>query len=76
MTSEEIERIKTIKRTYEKNWLAINGVVGVGIGRTSSGKTGLIVSVKADAERIRELIPKQIGNIEVEIQETGEIKAL
>jgi hypothetical protein len=76
MKLEDIERIKTIKQIYAKGWLAIEGVVAVGIGMTSSGGTGLIVSVKSDAARIREQIPNQIEDIPVEIQETGEIKAL
>lgn len=76
MTSKEIERITTIKRTHEKRWLAIDGVVAIGIGTTSSGKTGLIVSVKGDALKIRGQIPNRIDDTEVEIQVTGSIKAL
>lgn len=76
MTSEEIERITTIKRTHEKRWLAIDGVVAIGIGTTTSGRTGLIVSVEEGASRIRRQIPNRIEDTEVEIQVTGSMKAL
>ena len=74
--SDQIERIREIKRKYEKNWLAIEGVVAVGIGRTSDGSMGLIISVKENASKIRKQIPPKIDEVLIEIQETGEIKAL
>jgi hypothetical protein len=73
--AEDLERIKSIKRANEKRWLAIDGVVAVGIGATSSGDASLIVSVKEHAAGIRKLIPHRIENVEVEIRETGEFKA-
>jgi hypothetical protein len=73
---EDIGKIKEIKSRHEKDWLAIEGVVAVGIGTTSDGSIGLIISVKEDSYKIRELIPEQIEEVLVEIQETGEIRAL
>ena len=73
---DEIEKIKIIKRKYEKSWFAIKGVVGSGIGITSDGSTGLIISVKENAGKIRSQIPSQIEEVRIEIQETGEMKAL
>ena len=76
MMSDDIDRIKRIKQMHERQWLAIDGVVAVGVGATSSGRVGLIVSVKEGAEKIRTQIPTMIDDIDVEIKETGEIRAL
>jgi hypothetical protein len=76
MMSEEVERIKNIKLANEKRWLAIEGVVAVGIGTTSSGTAGLIISVKERTPNIRKQIPLHIDDIDIEIRETGEIRAL
>ncbi len=75
MKAEDLERIKSIKRANEKRWLAIDGVVAVGIGTTSSGSACLVVSVKENVAGIRKLIPYRVENVEVEIRETGEFKA-
>jgi len=74
--SNQIEKIREIKRKCEKDWLAIDNVVAVGVGRTSDGSIGLIVSVKENAGKIRKQIPSRINGIVIEVQETGEIKAL
>ncbi len=76
MISDDIDRIKSIKQMHERHWLAIDGVVAVGIGATSSGRVGLIVSVKERAEKMRTQIPHVVDDVEVEIKETGDIRAL
>lgn len=76
MNDEEIERVKQIKRTYEHQWLALEGVVAVGIGTTASNTVGLIVSVKEDVEKIRAAIPPKVEGIDVEIRVSGELRAL
>ena len=73
--SDQIEKIRAVKKKYEKSWLALKGVVAVGIGKTSTGKTGIIVSVKGDRKKYQRQIADEIEGIPVEIQETGEIKA-
>lgn len=75
MSADELERIRKIKHAHEKLWLASDSVTAVGIGTTSSGKAGLIVSVKGDPGKMREQIPRSIDGIEVEIQFSGELKA-
>jgi len=72
--SEQLAKVKAIKKQYEKNWLAMAGVVAVGIGTTASG-IGIIISVKENAVAIRRRIPATIAGFEIEIQETGEIDA-
>ena len=71
---EQMAKVKAIKKKYEKSWFAIDNVVAVGIGTTASG-LGIIISVKKNADEIRRQIPATIEGVEIEIQETGEIKA-
>jgi len=73
--SDQIEKIRAVKLKYEKSWMALEGIVAVGIGKTSAGKTGIIVSVKEDVKKYRRKIADEIEGVPVEIQETGEIKA-
>lgn len=73
--SATMETIKRLKRRYEAGWLAIPEVVAVGIGQTSAGAPGLIVSVRNSPEKVRQTIPEKVEGVPVEIQVTGEIKA-
>lgn len=72
----DVERIKSVKERYEKTWLRMPDVVAVGIGITSAGSPGIIVSVKKNPQKARMKIPEVIGDIRIEIQVTGEIKSL
>ncbi len=74
--ASDIERIKSVKERHEKTWLRIPDVVAVGIGITSVGSPGIIVSVKKNPQTARRKIPEAIGDIRIEIQVTGEIKSL
>jgi hypothetical protein len=74
--SEPLEKIREVKKKYEKTWLSISGIVAVGIGKTSGGALGIIVSVKKNTEKYRNKIGQVIEGIPIEIQATGEIKAL
>lgn len=72
----DMERISEIKHTYENQWMALDGVVAVGIGLTSEDKAGIIVSVAGNINKIRESLPECIDGIPVEIKESGTIEAL
>ncbi len=74
--TKQIEKIKRIKSEYEQDWLALPEVVSVGIGETSSGEIGLIVSVKKITARVKRSLPKSIAAVPVEVRKSGEIKAL
>jgi hypothetical protein len=75
MNPEDMERIKSIKRRHEKQLLALDGVIAVGIGVLSTGEVGLIVSVKKSFDAARKKIPRRLEGILVEVRESGEIKA-
>ena len=70
------KKIREVKKRHEKNWLAIKGVVGVGIGTVSNGKIGIIVSVVSVKPEIQKHIPTEIEGIAIEIIETGELTTL
>ncbi len=72
---EQMAKVKAIKKQYEKSWFAIAGVVAVGIGTTTAGTVGIIISVKENSDEIHRRIPATIEGVEIEIQKTGEIKA-
>ena len=74
--TDEIDKIKELKKKHGNKWLAINNVVAVGIGKTSGGSIGIIISVKEDAYKVKSQIPSEIDKIPIEVQETGEMKAL
>lgn len=72
---EQMKAIRKIRKKYEKNWLSLSGVVGVGVGNTSTGNVGIIVSVSDNADTIRQKIPAEIGRVSIEVQISGEIIA-
>jgi len=80
-----LEGIRRVKKKYEAALLAMENVVGVGIGfRERAGELtdqmALIVSVsrKAAFDKIDDinLIPNEIEGVPVDVKETGEIRAL
>jgi len=72
----DFEKIKKIKQKYQSRWLAIPGVVAVGVGLTKNQKPGIIISVSKKFIEESHLIPDEIEGIPIEIVKTGEIKAL
>jgi hypothetical protein len=74
--SEPLEKIREVKKKYEKTWLSISGIVAIGIGKTSGGALGIIVSVKKNTGKYKSRIGQTIEGVPIEIQTMGEIKAL
>ena len=72
----EINRIKNIKRRYEKEWLCQKGVVSVGIGILSSGEIGIIVAYTDNFIYLEQQIPQHINDVSIELRKTQDIKAL
>ena len=71
-----MEKIRRLKRAYENTWMAMDGVVAVGIGLDSNENTAIIVSVARNLKKIRQNIPRNLEGIPIEVVETGEIVAL
>jgi hypothetical protein len=74
--SESLERVRAVKQLHEQRWLALAGVVAVGIGQRPEGTPQIVVSVEAESERIRREIPESVEGVAVEIKVTGSLRAL
>ena len=59
----ELEKIKKVKGQFEKDWFKIEEIVAVGIGKISSEKMGIIISVKKNLSKIQKLIPSMVDGI-------------
>jgi len=70
-----LQKIKKIKHTNEKNWLAIAGVVSVGIGYVEENQLGIIIGVKNKSDSVSAKIPLQIDGIDIKIKIVDDIKA-
>lgn len=75
MGETNILELNAIKRQYEKKWLKIKGVQGIGIGLTQTGKVGLIVSVEKINPELRKQIPEKVKGYPVELKEVGTLTA-
>ncbi len=71
----ELERIKEIKRKYEKTWLQLDDVVSVGIGLIRDNQPAIIIGLKRENRQTRERLPRDIENVPVSIEISGPISA-
>lgn len=69
-------RAVEVKRKHEKAWLAVRGVVAVGVGQGADTAPCIVVSVESDPERIRREIPAEVEGVPVEIRVSGPMRAL
>jgi hypothetical protein len=70
-----IKRAEKVKNRYAEQWLGINGVTAIGIGKVED-KVSIIISVDRNRELIETQIPVQVEGIPVKIKQTGRIVAL
>lgn len=73
--SPSLEAIREVKARQEAEWLALEGVVAVGIGATEKRGPGILVSVESITDALREHIPREASGVPVELRETGEVRA-
>ena len=69
------QKVKDIKKKYEKKWLSIKGIEAVGIGLIDNETIGIIISVSKEVENIKSHVPEEIEGIRICLQLTGEISA-
>ena len=72
---DTLQQIREVKKKYEREWLALPGVAGVGIGPVANGEIGIIISVSEHPEKVREKISERINSVAIEIRETGDFRA-
>ncbi len=68
--------IDDVKDRHEPKLLSVDGVTGVGIGKSKKGTLCIKVYVKKKTAEIDKLVPKRIEGFDVEIEEVGEVIAL
>lgn len=66
--------IEAVKRKYEHEWLALPGVVSVGIGLNDAGRGVIKVGV-AEGECPKPSIPEKVHGYEVVMVYVGQTKA-
>lgn len=81
---ETLERTQAVKRAHEAELMARANVVGVGVGlvrrgRAAAGQVGIVVMVsrKVPASQLaaKDLVPRELEGVPVDVQEVGEIRA-
>jgi hypothetical protein len=72
-TTDTSSPIEDLKESHERELMAIDGVEGVGIGRSRIGNDAIIVYLRDEGARNR--IPRSISGYPVEILITGVIDA-
>lgn len=60
---------------HQDQFLAIEGVVGLGVGERPDGTTVLAVYVIQDSSELRRRIPATVEGIPTEVHESGEFVA-
>jgi hypothetical protein len=75
MKKEQTQTIEQVKEKYESELMAINGVVGVGIGECE-GKPCIKVYLENDSPDLKARIPAQLDGFKVDTEVTGLIEAL
>lgn len=71
-----MDEIREVKARHEGEWLSLEEVVAVGIGRTEDRGTGIIVSIREGNGGLRGRIPREVDGVPVELRETGDIRPL
>jgi hypothetical protein len=69
----EPSEIEAVKEAHEKNLMAIDGVVGLAIGRTAIGTDALILYLRDPS--VARAVPSEIDGYRVETVVTGPIDA-
>ena len=67
--------VREVLREHTRCLLAIRGIVGVGEGERDGNPCIRVFAIKKTPELVKQ-IPSSIGGYTVEVQETGEIRAL
>lgn len=71
-----LDEIRSVKRGHEAGWLALEGVVAVGVGRLSDGRDGIVVSIRENAADVRAKVPPSVDRVPIEVRVVGELRAL
>jgi hypothetical protein len=70
-----VDQLKAVKSAHEAEWLAIEGVVAVGIGSGVDGSPCIVISVEHDSPRVQREVLARVPGVPVEIRVIGTPRA-
>lgn len=72
----DLNKVRQVKNRHEKEWMAREEVVAVGIGK-ADGETGagIIISVSKNPDKTRNDVSERIEGVPIKIQQTGTFEA-
>ena len=71
----ELSKVTQVKEKYESWLLSIEGVVGVGVGKSATGKPCIKVYTREGGAQVQQFLPSELDGIEVEPRLVGELRA-
>ncbi|MDZ7331610.1 MAG: hypothetical protein ONB31_06500 [candidate division KSB1 bacterium] len=75
MDQQEFQQVKAVMDSHVDSLMAIEGVVGVAIGAMENNRLCIKVMIKTDDPNLRQKIPKNLDEVPVVVEVTGEIRA-
>jgi hypothetical protein len=81
---ERMQRVRTVKEAHEQELMGCANVVGVGVGLVERGgqltnDVGIVVMVSRKVPRnqlaAKDVIPRELDGVPVDVKEVGEIRA-
>lgn len=70
-----MEEVAAIKERHEKELMALEDVVGLGVGVSSQGQPCIVAFLRRLTSELEARIPSTIEGVPVEIEEVGEFEA-
>jgi hypothetical protein len=71
-----MDELRALRSAHEAEWLAIAGVVAVGIGSAPDGRRCVVVSIDHESPQLRQQVLARAPGAPVEIWVTGTPRAL
>jgi hypothetical protein len=69
----EQNKIENLRAKYDSLLMSIDGVVSVGTGLGKTGRPCLLIGTSLPMEQIRKKLPKELFQVDVELQDMGTI---
>jgi hypothetical protein len=71
----ESPSIQEVKKRHEARWMALPGVVSVGVGRDRDGAHSIIIGLDGPRPETQAQLPREVEGYPLVIQIVGPIKA-
>ncbi len=71
----EQNKIENLRAQYDPLLMSIDGVVSVGTGLGKTGRPCLLIGTSIPPEQIRQKLPEELFQVDVELQYMGNIRS-